>query len=230
LVLEDKWVEISFPWERGRPARMVADMRAGGGAASWPRSGQRRGPGPGPRSQGVLSPGTFFPGADDDASGVAVVLGVARALRAAGARPRRSVLFCLWAAEECGLLGSRAYVAQPVIPLEKTRFMLQVEMVGAGRTHRFETSTARHAGRGHAALQAAAAHLGLSLANDECKGVSDHLSFVRRGVPALVLTTTGEHPEYHTPRDTPDRIQPTGIANATRLCALTVWREANASN
>jgi hypothetical protein len=57
--------------------------------------------------------------------------------------------------------------------------------------------------------------------------MSDHLPFARRGVPALVVTTAGEHPDYHTVRDTPDRLRPAGIENATRLCALAVWREAN---
>jgi aminopeptidase YwaD len=176
---------------------------------------------------GCRPPSTVFPGADDDASGVAVVLGAARALRAAGARPRRTLLFCLWTAEEEGLLGSRAYVEHPLVPLEKTRFALQVEMVGAGRTDSFTTSSARPAGDGYDALQEAAAHLGLSLDADTCRGTSDHLPFLRRGVPALVITASGEHPDYHTPRDTPDRLHPAGIDNATRLCALTVWREAD---
>jgi Zn-dependent M28 family amino/carboxypeptidase len=158
---------------------------------------------------------------------VAVVLGVAHALRAGGFRPRRTVLFCLWTGEECGLVGSRAYVEKPLAPLEKTRFVLQVEMVGAGRADTFETSSARLAGTGHAALEAAAGRLRLSLAGDGCKGVSDHLPFTRRGVPALVVTTAGVHPDYHTPRDTVDHLHPEGIDNATRLCALALWQEAN---
>jgi hypothetical protein len=169
----------------------------------------------------------FYPGADDDASGVAVVLGVARALRALDARPRRTVMFILWTAEECGLLGSRAYVDRPVAPLEQTRFVLQVEMVGAGRPDTLVTSPARFAPAGRVSLAAAAERLGLSLAGDGCRGMSDHLPFARRGVPALVVTTAGEHPDYHTVRDTPDRLRPAGIENATRLCALAVWREAN---
>jgi peptidase M28-like protein len=173
------------------------------------------------------APGALYPGADDDASGVAVVLGAARALRQAGARPRRPILFCLWTAEECGLLGSQEYVDHPLLPLDRTRFVLQVEMVGAGRTNAFLTSAARLAGTGHAALSAAAADLGLTLAADTCRGVSDHMPFIRRGVPALVITTTGDHPDYHTPRDTPDRLHPAGIENATRLCAQAIWREAN---
>jgi Zn-dependent M28 family amino/carboxypeptidase len=100
-------------------------------------------------------------------------------------------------------------------------------MVGAGRTDAFLTSAARLAGTGHAALSAAAADLGLTLAADTCRGVSDHMPFIRRGVPALVITTTGDHPNYHTPRDTPDRLHPAGIENATRLCAQAIWREAN---
>jgi hypothetical protein len=187
-----------------------------------------------PGSSGALSraaahahPSPMFPGADDDASGVAVVLGAARALTHASARPRRTILFCLWSAEECGLLGSRDYVDHPLVPLARTRFVLQVEMVGAGRTDTFETSSARCAGSGYNALRDSASHLHLTLAGDSCKGVSDHLPFIRRGVPALVLTTTGEHPDYHTCLDTPDRLHPAGIENATQLCTRTIWKVAN---
>ena len=84
-------------------------------------------------------------------------------------------------------------------------------MVGAGRADTFLTSPARLAGTGHAALAAAAAALGLTLAADTCKGISDHMPFIRRGIPALVVTTNGDHPNYHTARDTPNRLNPAGI-------------------
>jgi Zn-dependent M28 family amino/carboxypeptidase len=179
------------------------------------------------RTAACRLPATVFPGADDVASGVAVVLGAARTLSRAEVRPRRTILFCLWSAEECGLLGSRAYVDHPLVPLERTQFVLQVEMVGAGRTDTFETSSAGLAGTGSAALRESASELGLTLAADTCKGVSDHLPFIRRAVPALVLTTTGDHPDYHTCRDTPDRLHSAGIENATRLCAKAIWQVAN---
>jgi hypothetical protein len=179
------------------------------------------------RTTNYRLPTTVFPGADDDASGVAVVLGAAHALRQTGFRPRRTILFCLWTAEECGLLGSQDYLDHPLLPLERTHFVLQVEMVGAGRPDIFVTSAASLAGTGYTALSAAAAGLGLTLAGDTCKGVSDHMPFIRRRIPALVITTTGEHPNYHTSRDTPESVHPAGIENATRLCIQTISREAD---
>ena len=81
---------------------------------------------------GVTSSG-LFPGADDNASGIAGLLAVAEAFADAartGHRPRRSVLFAAWNGEEHGLLGSWAYTENPLVPLAQTVAVLNMDMIG----------------------------------------------------------------------------------------------------
>lgn len=73
-----------------------------------------------------------FPGALDNASGVADILAAAKALAASEVKPRRSVLFVLFGGEECGLYGSEYYVKNPVFALDKTKLMINLDMVGNG--------------------------------------------------------------------------------------------------
>jgi Zn-dependent M28 family amino/carboxypeptidase len=76
----------------------------------------------------------LYPGADDNASGTAVLLELARAFAAAKTRPRRPILFVAFGAEEPGpcLWGSRHYVAHPPVPVERTIAMINIDMVGRG--------------------------------------------------------------------------------------------------
>lgn len=81
---------------------------------------------------GVGVDGWIYPGADDNAASAAVVLETARALAAAGFRPARTIVFCSWAGEEVGLVGSRYYTEHPVVPLDKTALYMNIDMVGTG--------------------------------------------------------------------------------------------------
>jgi hypothetical protein len=176
-------------------------------------------------------------GADDDASGVAVVCAVAEAMARLETRPRRSVLFALWNGEECGLLGSRYYVGHPLVPLEQTIGVLQLDMVGVGRPNAFLTSARRlpsavrggEGGRPRAfeLFENAARTLRLGLLSDGVTGISDHIPFLRAGVPAMVITTAGLHPNYHSVGDRAELVQPKALENCARLMALSVWRLAN---
>jgi hypothetical protein len=80
--------------------------------------------------QGYL--GELFPGALDNASGAADIMGAAKALASSEVKPKRSVLFILIGGEECGLYGSKFYVDNPIFPVEKTVFMINLDMVGNG--------------------------------------------------------------------------------------------------
>lgn len=149
--------------------------------------------------------GQVFNGADDDASGVAVMLELARALASGGLAPARSVLFAAWNAEEEGLWGSCFYTTAPAVPLERTVAAFSIDMVGGGTgdgvvleganepgsTWLAEAMErgARDRGLEHA-LEAAALHF-----------YSDHRCFVSRAVPGLLVTTPGPRPRYHTARD-----------------------------
>jgi hypothetical protein len=79
-----------------------------------------------------LQGGRLFAGADDNASGTAVMLEVARVLASAPAAPKRSILFLSFSGEEQGLLGSRHYVSQPIVPLASTVGMINIDHAGVG--------------------------------------------------------------------------------------------------
>ena len=91
----------------------------------------RKGQGVGGQGKDPRNPeDEIWNGADDNASGTSCVLALARAFAASKVRPRRSVLFALWCAEEAGLLGSKHWCATPTWPIEKVVFNLNMDMVG----------------------------------------------------------------------------------------------------
>lgn len=159
--------------------------------------------------------GLVHPGADDNASGTAGVLELARRLAAHPAR--RSVLFVNFGAEELGLLGSRYLVEHPSVPLDSVVVMVNLDMVG-----RMRGNTVIVQGVGDPALRAlldsaAAATAGVRLSVSRWSdGRSDHASFAARGVPALHFFT-GYHVDYHQVGDTPARINVAGLERVVEL-------------
>jgi hypothetical protein len=157
---------------------------------------------------GVLRPGGIHNGANDNATGSAVVMELARAVVAAA--PRRSVAFMLWGAEEVGHWGSRHWVANPTLPLDGV--VAHVNLDGVGRYDRSRGDVVRMYALGaaeicpeyHATLVAANARSGgLELDTEDREGwfpYSDHYQFHRAGVPSVFLTDFGSE-DYHTPRD-----------------------------
>jgi len=170
---------------------------------------------------GSLAParrGEVHNGADDNASGTAGILELARSL-AKGERPRRSVVFVAFAGEEIGLFGSRAYVEHPPVPLADTVAMLNLDMVGRlrdGNLVVFGTGSSPE----FPALVARAVR-GLPLAasfSEDGFAPSDQTSFYARDVPVLMFFT-GAHPEYHTPDDDADRVDAEGEARVLAVAA-----------
>ncbi len=155
--------------------------------------------------------GAVYPGADDNASGTAMVLGLARAFAATGGAPRM-MIFALFSGEEVGLLGSGHYVAHPAVPLDRTVAMINFDMVGRLRDNRVSMSGIESAGGLRAAVAAAGAGSTLKLdLRDSPHGPSDHARFYTAGVP-VVFFNTGRHDDYHKPSDTADRIDTAGMA------------------
>ena len=165
--------------------------------------------------------GVVYPGADDNASGTAVVLGLARAFAAAGGADR-TLVFALFGAEELGLIGSRHYVDHPAVPLDRTVAMVNFDMVGrlSGRTL---SVGGGDSGNRLRALVTAAAQLE-RLAPDvhgSPYGPSDHARFYAAGVPVLFFYT-GAHSDYHRPSDTADKIDAAGMARVAALGARVI--------
>jgi hypothetical protein len=152
---------------------------------------------------GSLAPdrrGEIHNGADDNASGAAGLLELARAF-AAQPRPRRSLVLVAFSGEEAGLAGSREYAAAPPIPIASTVAMVNLDMIGRLREsslYVFGTETSpdfpelvRRA--------AGAAGIDVSLSQGAFSP-SDQTSFLAQGVPVLFFFT-GNHSAYHTPDD-----------------------------
>ena len=172
--------------------------------------------------QGSLAPeatGRVHPGADDNASGVAAMLGLARAFVEAGG-VHRTLVFAAFAGEEMGLLGSAHYVRRPAHPLERTVLMLNLDMVGRLRERTLYVSGVDSGTGLRALVQAQAGGLTLSMRGDPY-GPSDHASFYAAGRPVLFLFT-GAHADYHRPTDTWDRVDAGGLAEVTAFAARIV--------
>jgi aminopeptidase YwaD len=169
--------------------------------------------------------GAVHPGADDNASGTAVVVGLARAFAAAGPRDR-TLVFALFGAEEIGLVGSRHYVRRPPVALARTVAMLNFDMVGRlGDGHLAVAGV--ESGRGLREVVAEAAR-GLAenpTLRDSPFGPSDHSRFYDAGTPVLFFHT-GSHPDYHRPGDTADKLDTAGMARVAALGARIAERLA----
>jgi len=176
---------------------------------------------------GSLPDGTVYPGANDDASGVAVMLEIARLWHERGYRPRRTVLFAAWNAEEKGLLGSAYYVAHPALPLVQTRAMLQLDMVGQGRGYYISLSADEQQDAWILAqVDNAARQIEGRVNVVKYEAGSDHDSFHQRGIPAVWLSWERAE-DYHLPTDTADTIDPLKLQATGRLTTLTLMTLAD---
>jgi len=166
-------------------------------------------------------------GADDNASGTALLVEVARRL-AAGPPLPRSVLFAAFSGEERGLLGSAHYTANPVVPLADTVAMVNLDMVGRLDGNKVIVhGTGTGTGLDPLVDRLVAAH-GLEAAKEPGGfGPSDHASFYAKQIPVLHIFT-GSHADYHRPTDTADKINYEGMARLADLVTDIVRELASA--
>jgi aminopeptidase YwaD len=171
--------------------------------------------------------GSLHPGADDNASGTAVVVGLARAFAAAGALDR-TLVFAFFGAEELGLVGSGHYVRRPLVPIDRTVAMINFDMVGRLGDGQV-TVAGVDSGRGLRDLVTVAARGLAERVNvrDSPFGPSDHSRFYDAGTPVLFFHT-GTHADYHRPGDTADKLDAAGMARVAALGARLVERLATA--
>jgi Zn-dependent M28 family amino/carboxypeptidase len=143
---------------------------------------------------GIDSQGRIFPGAADNALGVAEIVSIAEAFTKSTTKPRRSVIFLAVTGEEHGLLGAEYWVAHPTWPLEKVAANLNFDGIGTevyGPVKRVVGFGAEHSDLGPV-LEAVVAANGGQIAPDPLPEEkvfyrSDHYAFVKKGVPALML-------------------------------------------
>jgi hypothetical protein len=160
-------------------------------------------------------------GADDNASGTATVLELARlfAHRAAAEHPpQRSIIFATFTAEESGLIGSARFANHPPIDLKKVAAMLNLDMVGRIRKNLLYVGGGGTAAPFHEFLKKVDGDSPLEFKNfgDGGMGPSDHMSFALKKIPVLFLFS-GIHEDYHRPTDTADKINYDGMAQVARM-------------
>ena len=204
---------------------------------------------------GIDADGRIYNGADDNASGSAGVLEVAEAFAraaAAGATPKRSVVFALWNGEERGELGARAFAERPARDGWRYVTNLNMDMIGRDEeipegdrrfsglrpTRPGENTTSVHVlGYSRSPELAAIAReqnagTGLALLadlDDNQQNLirrSDQWPFLQRRVPALFFFT-GLHPDYHTPQDDADKLNYGKMEKIVRLTYRVAWHVAN---
>ena len=178
---------------------------------------------------GIVAPvngDSIMNGADDDASGVVAVLGIARALTT-GPRPKRTIIFLTTTGEEVGLLGTRWYIANPVVPLERTVANLEIEMIGRPDSLAGGAGRAWLTGFERSTLGPTLRAAGIAIVPDPYPGQcfferSDNIGFARRGIPAHTLSSFNQHTDYHTVRDEASRTDPAHMASVIASAARAV--------
>ncbi|HXP66322.1 MAG TPA: M20/M25/M40 family metallo-hydrolase [Steroidobacteraceae bacterium] len=188
-------------------------------------------------------------GADDNGSGTVGVVALAHAFAANPTRPRRSILFVVFAAEERGLLGSYYMAAHPLRPLATTRAMINFDMIGrdeakseqtdglievpANTSNRLNLIGAAYSPDFKSTVVTANRAIGLDLDDrfDHENALntffrSDQFPFVLHDIPAFWFFT-GFHPDYHHTTDTADKIDYPKMLKILQLSYLSAWQFAN---
>jgi len=164
--------------------------------------------------------GTPHPGADDNASGTAGLLELARYF-SSQPKPKRGILFVAFAGEELGLLGSSHYVNHPAMPLERAVAMINMDMIGRIRDGKVFIGGSGSGSTLKPMLdRILSGHSSLKIDFSETAGYgsSDHTSFTTKQVPVLFFFS-GLHADYHKPSDTWDKIDAPGTTTLLKLIA-----------
>ncbi len=176
---------------------------------------------------------TVFPGALDNASGVSDILAAAKAFANSKVKPKRSILFILLGGEECGLYGSKFYAENPLFPVEKTKMMINLDMVGngtgfylaGGKSHpeifkHFETANTKYI---HRTMDTSKTHKNYG------RPRSDASNFENAGIKTFSFYTRNSvYPVYyHHPMDKTNVLTPEIMEDAAKLLYLGILGVAN---
>lgn len=181
------------------------------------RAGQRVGG----QKDGAKEGDDIWNGADDNGSGTSAILTVARAFAKGSARPKRSLLFCWWNAEEAGLKGSAWWASHPTRPIEKLTYCLNLDMVGRNPDRPMDVEGVKNA-EGDALERIITEACGAERLKitkydhtNEAMFRSDGVSLLRQGVPATMFFTYW-HADYHAVGDHPEKIAYPNLAKIAR--------------
>ncbi|MBN1222198.1 MAG: M20/M25/M40 family metallo-hydrolase [Candidatus Aminicenantes bacterium] len=172
--------------------------------------------------------GLLFNGADDNASGSAVVMEMAKAFSKLKRKPKRSVVFALFGGEEMGLKGSCHFADHVPKPFEKVDAMFNFDMVAegdgvschySGQPAEFQ-QTIKEANENMGVMKASQVY------SEPVEG-SDHAPFYKKKIPAASFYSTGPHLFYHQTGDTIYRINPDIMADIAKLAFLSAFEWAD---
>ncbi len=152
--------------------------------------------------------GQIHPGADDNASGTAGVLELARMFAPMKGQLERGILFASFSGEELGLLGSAEWVKEPTLPLERCAAMLNMDMIGRIKDNKVYIGGVGTGTTFKTILEQAQKQSNSNFKIEYSAGgysASDHTSFVAKKIPVLFFFS-GLHSDYHKPSDTWDKI------------------------
>ncbi len=145
---------------------------------------------------------TYFPGANDNASGVSMMLNLARYFSRPGNKPEYSLAFMAFTGEEAGLLGSRHYTQNPFFPLNKIKFLLNLDLFGSGEKGMMAVNGRVHEKAFQRLQRVNQAHGYLPELKARGRAAnSDHYFFSQKGVPAFFCYLMADYPHYHDPKD-----------------------------
>ncbi len=165
---------------------------------------------------GGMGKDTYFPGANDNGSGISLLLNLAKHY-AANPAPYTMAFIC-FAAEEAGLWGSKHFTEQPLLDLARIRFLINFDMVGTGETGVTVVNATQHPTEFECLNQINDAHHYLPEINARGKAAnSDHHFFSEKGVPAFFMYTTGGSKAYHDVYDLPGNLPLTAYNNLFKL-------------
>ncbi|HPI73051.1 MAG TPA: M28 family peptidase [bacterium] len=177
---------------------------------------------------GLSLDGHLYAGADDNASGTAVVMEMARVIRQK--KLKRSIIFACFGGEEQGLLGSRYFTLHPSVPAEKIVANVNLDMVGAGdggvsisgRNYFFDLLDPWVRSHNDSVSKKLKLYRGSGVFG------SDHAYFVEQGIPAFYVSSTGDHPFYHQFEDDPSTLNVQALQVVGERCVelLTVLADA----
>jgi len=168
--------------------------------------------------------GQIHHGADDNASGTAGMMELARFYSEPENRLRHSMLFMGFSGEEVGLLGSAHYVESPLIPAERTIAMINLDMIGRVSRNRLYVGGVGTSPEFRQWIQEENQSGEFQLDfSDSGYGASDHMSFVRRDIPVLFFFS-GLHADYHKPTDTWEKMEPEETAKVLNLVSRVAKR------
>lgn len=161
--------------------------------------------------------GQIHPGADDNASGVAALLELAKAITALPQHPPRSIILAFWDGEEDEMLGSKYWIEHPTVKLDHVLAAINVDMIGRLREDQLTVYGSR-TGFGFRRL-VSEQNTRFNLKIDyswEMEDDGDQYPFFQNEIPVLFVHT-GVHDEYHSPKDTADKINSDGMCRVTQL-------------